>query len=169
MSVTVTDDRKMWDLLEREIKQLDGRGVSVGFQGSSAEEKYEDNDVTVLEVAIAHEFGTEHLPMRPFMRETISREGGKIEDRISKELKVVANGKQDWKRAYNRIGAYVASRIKNTLRRSKSWAEPLQQKTIDKKGSSTPLIDTSQMLQSVSWALVNNGTVEQEQLSDADT
>jgi hypothetical protein len=169
MSVTITDDRKMWDLFQKQIKELDGRGTSVGFQGTSSEEEYEDNDVTVLEVAVTHEFGTEDIPARPFLRETISREAKKIEERIAKELKQVAMGKQGWRKAYNRIGAFAASKIKNTIRRSKSWAEPLQQKTIDRKGSSTPLIDSSQLLQSVSWALVDKGKVEKEQLDDADT
>ena len=47
--------------------------------------------------------------------------------------------------------------IQDTITRSKEWAEPNAESTIKKKGSDVPLVDKSQMLQSVEHVIVPKG------------
>ncbi len=129
--------------------------IKVGFQDSSVDEE----GTPIVQIAIWNEFGTDDIPARPFLTRAIDLNQKKIGDRYEIEIDKVIAGKQDALRAAKRLGIYGVQLVKESIRKSPSWAEENADATKDKKGSSKPLVDTGEMLNSVTWIIEEKGSV----------
>lgn len=104
-------------------------------------------DITTAGIGFAHEFGTEVLPERSFIRSTIQE---KKKDTISlqkKLLKKIVRGDMKLETGLGLIGEFMSNAIREKIVAIDS--PPNLPATIAKKGSSNPLIDTSQMKNSI--------------------
>jgi hypothetical protein len=126
--------------------------VNVGFLSSSGMHK--NSDMTVAAIAAVHEFGSSdgHIPERSFMRSAIAQNKNQIQTMIDKLAAKVADGQMQRDRALGIIGQYIKDRIVSKI--NTGPFQELAKSTIDRKGSSKPLIDTGQMKQSVDWEIV---------------
>lgn len=135
--------------------------VAVGFVGESAWQPKEDEDgpsadVTVVDVATFNEFGTNRIPARPFVRTTFEMNEKKFVS-IIRQIKIqLATGNVAIKDGLSLVGLFAQSEIQKTIGKSDSLFEPNAPSTIEKKGSSKPLIDTGQMRQSVTFEVRND-------------
>jgi len=158
----ITDtDRGYKVLLARLAKEQQGRVVDVGVMGSEAGDakltrvnKKGDiavTDDTVAGIATIHEFGL-GVPERSFIRAYVDEHQPQIEAMLRKAAEDVVTGKvQSFDVALGRIGLKIRDEIKERIR---SGIEPgLAEATKDRKGSSTPLIDTGQLISSITWEL----------------
>lgn len=120
--------------------------IRVGVQEGSG--SYDDGS-TIAEIAFYNEFGTARIPERSFIRSTFFDSKEAMIDRVNKEAQKVLTFKQDVKTAADRIGIFAQGEIKKKFR-DNDWVEnaPL---TVALKGSSTPLIDTGQLIGSITW------------------
>ena len=125
--------------------------VEVGLLGNK---KHEDSELTVAEVGFYNEFGTEKIPERSFMRRTIIEKKKAIKASITKLSKLIVEKKLDEKQALGLLGEQTSGFIKKTIIAVKSPIES-PQTLLKKKGVSNPLIDTSQMLNSITWKIEN--------------
>lgn len=132
MSVTLND--KPLKKLQRTLKRLTGAKIKVGFF-----------DGDVASYAAFQEFGTLHIPARPFIRSTIEVEQGEIKEAQALVMKGVFEGKFTAKQAAQALGDFIRRLILKRIDNASSWAAPLEESTIAKKGSADPLIDTGRM------------------------
>lgn len=146
------------ELLEGVIAKMEagmkGRGafVDVGFQNNATEE---DGTLTAL-VAALNEYGvpSHNQPPRPYFRRMIAKRKGSWPADSAKLLK---QNDYDVLTALGVMGDVIKEQLEDSIRELVS--PPLAESTIQKKGFSKPLIDTSMMLNSVT-KVVKTGDAE---------
>lgn len=116
-------------------------GVKFGFMGG----QYPDG-TKVVDVAIANEFGTNTVPERPFFRISNNENSGSYAS-ILRE----AASRGQYRTGLAVCGQKAVGDIQESI---VSLSDPANaQSTIERKGSSNPLIDTGRLRQSVSYEL----------------
>ncbi|MEK0228526.1 hypothetical protein WMC70_10975 [Klebsiella variicola] len=103
---------------------------------------------SVAMVAAANEFGdpSANRPPRPFFRSMIAECSPQWPEEISKILKATG---YDGKATFSLMGERIAGQLQNSIR--ETYDPPLSPRTVRRKGFDKPLIDTSHMLNSVSY------------------
>ncbi len=103
--------------------------------------------LTVAEVATFHEFGTSTIPARSFIRGWFDESVEKNRALILSQLRLVAEGKLGLEQALERVALKCEADVKRRIRNR--IPPPLAPATVQRKGSSVPLIDTGQLRASV--------------------
>lgn len=134
---------KLRATLEKKRKNL----VYVGFPRSVKT----DEGFQMAMIAGAHEYGTKHIPERPFLKVAIVESQGDFKALNARNLKAFVNGKMSAKTALEQLGLMASARVKQKI--VVGPFTPLSPETIRRKGSSKPLIDTGQMRQSVTYEI----------------
>lgn len=146
----VTDDNRLLETIKSNLEDLASLTIKVGVQGDEAVAQYGDEKgVTVADVAVFNEYGTGRIPARPFMRETIEQT-----DNWAAESAKVHNAVIDGIDPYvaaELLGQQAASDVQNTI--YDGDFVPNSPSTIKKKGSSKPLIDTTQLVGSITYTV----------------
>jgi hypothetical protein len=131
--------------VEARLRALAHATVKIGWaQGP----KYADG-TSVAQVAAWNEFGTETIPERPALRTGIKRAQPGVRALNKANLKGVIDGRMAASRALGLLGEYGKSEVQRAIVAG-PWV-PNAPSTIRRKGSSKPLIDTSQVLQTVTY------------------
>jgi hypothetical protein len=128
------------------------RAVFVGFLRSSGVHK--GSNMTVASIGAIHEFGSSDgkIPERSFMRSAVQANRKKLEEMIGKLSLAVIEGAKDSKTALGILGEYVKGLMQKKIRAG--VPPPLSAGTVARKGSSVPLIDTGQLINSIEWQIV---------------
>lgn len=155
-----------------EYSKAKGAHVKLGFTGIKAvQTKRGDTEkgvtkvtpgLTVVQVAAFHEFGGEdnNPPERSFLRSTFDRTVRERNEFVVRLLSNIAIGKMTVERALALMGLKGVNDLKTTIREKMTTGPGDQantESTIKRKGSSTPLIDTGQMLNSITFVKVLDG------------
>lgn len=158
----VTVDLKEMDKL---LKALGKEYVTkVGFIGSQGSEVHADSEgLSNAEIAFIHEFGsqTRNIPQRSIMQMPLHQKQKEIIKELKKGKAGEALNKGDAKSVYKALGI-IAQNIINEAFASGGfgkWA-PNKPATIERKGSSSPLIDTAQLRRAVSSEVVKRSEVQ---------
>jgi hypothetical protein len=123
--------------------------VGKATRKGSRHKPYEDIS-EVARVAVWNEFGTTNgIPARPFFRNAIDGNREKIFDMAARFANLAMIGKSTVAEAFERLGLFMQSTIRSSIRNG-SW-QANSPKTEKKKGSTKPLIDTGQMINSVTF------------------
>lgn len=155
VSVRITDKG-----LQQSMRKVFGpkASVTVGVFGEKGDEPSGEGSLTVAEIAAIHEFGLGGMPERSFIRSYFDAELPKIQGALLALIRAklshsVKTGTpvtaKDQKEILDKIGLYMVGRIQQRIAAGEIVPE-LAQSTIDRKGSSTPLIDTGQLRSSIS-------------------
>lgn len=154
------DRDKGWRRIRREIAKARRKPhVAVGIFGAKAAADH--GGVPNIDVATTHELGLilRHpgvgdgeaydipIPERSFIRGTIDARRNQIRKTAKRLGEAILHGRMDTRRALQLLGVFVEGEIKSRI--SRGIPPPLKQATIDRKGSSTPLINTGQLRASV--------------------
>lgn len=147
----------------KELKKLEYKPyVKVGFpDGNPQTEKekivvvrdsegdvsaiYEDGELTVLDVAIFHEFGTENMPERSFVRASHDENLASMKKFTKQLYEKIIVGKMSVERALALLGLKAENNIKNYLESGK--VSPDSWRAIQQGGKT--LIDSAQMINSI--------------------
>lgn len=105
----------------------------------------------VAAVAYFNEFGTDHVPARPFMRQAIAKNQDQWPKLLAASLKAA---KGDLEKALDMTAERIVAQIQQEIRTLQS--PPLKPSTIAAKGFDKPLIDTGHMLNSVASEVVSD-------------
>lgn len=111
--------------------------------------KHSSGDITVAGIGYAHEYGTATLPERSFMRSTIQAKKKEIIALQKKLLKQIVNGTMKVEDGLGLLGEFMSDAISQKIVSISS--PPNTPETIEAKGSSNPLIDTSQLKNSITY------------------
>lgn len=145
------DDRK-FRALRAKLDQLSDQVVKIGvFAGTG--------DGEAVTVAAVHEFGSEraHVPERSFLRRTFHEQKDRFAKAIGNASKRVVAGKLQPEVALGALGVLAATAVKNTIARGPHIPPPLSRETVRRKKSRRPLVDTGQLLNSITWKVGRRG------------
>jgi hypothetical protein len=143
MAVKITDKNEDFKRMEKEVAALKGRGVKVGIMGEGK----------VLEYAMYNEFGTSRIPARPFMQTTFDNNKDEMDKFVDFLGQQIIDGKNTVDRVLRLLGETYQMKVQKTIREAVSWAVPNDPKTIEMKGSSSPLIDEGRMIGAVRYEI----------------
>ena len=151
--------------LDNAIRDIQAINLKVGFFQSA---HYPDG-TQVAEVAATQEFGdaAKHIPPRSFMRVTADERITPWKILFTAGFRSVANGIRTIPEVYNGVGLQVQGDIQRTI--SNIWSPPLAPATIaarirkarggyDTTSITKPLVDTSLMINSVSFVVNSKST-----------
>ena len=172
MSVWISDMDRGFKEVKRQLAAANVKPyVKIGVQGKEAEERKEartpeggiaPTGMSVVDIATIHEFGYGNNPARSFLRDTVDdkrRQYMRIAEILSGE---VIDGKRDALSALNLLGEKIKADVVQRI--SDGIPPPLKPETIARKNevvggglASTPLIDTGQLRQSITYAVERKG------------
>jgi hypothetical protein len=124
--------------------------AKVGIMGEQA--KAEHNGLTNAELGAIHEFGAPAagIPARSFLRASLRSRLDELKPVQESVAKAVVHGSMDAERGAGLIGAKGAAVVKRYIADGQVQP-PDSPETVTRKGSSQPLVDTGQLLGSISW------------------
>lgn len=96
-----------FEKLKAACSDLSGKKIYVGIVGSA--------DSEVLKIAHAHEYGTEKLPERSFIRASFDADQDKLDRIITGSVEKVLSGAISADAAANAIGAQAAQLVQNFI------------------------------------------------------
>ncbi len=145
--------KEKFDSIAKEIARFQKFTIRVGYQDSAG------TDLAVIDIATFMEFGTINIEARPFLSSAMDTNMAAIGEAFEREIGTILDGKQTAIQAGERLGIFAVTLVKKRITSSPEWAEPLAEATIDAKGSDVPLIDTAELLNSVTYTVSEGDTV----------
>lgn len=136
------------------LKELSKLEVKIGFQGGKDYYEEDGKHVNVLDIAMFNELGTVNIPSRPFMRKSVDENQSKINAFLEVKRNELANGKSA-QAVLNEIGVFMKGLVQEKIVSGSFVANAPS--TVEKKGSSRPLVDTGLMRQSVNFEVKRKG------------
>jgi hypothetical protein len=142
-----------WGVLRKAARTVrDGDStVKVGVIGETGRKGAAGDALNNVELATVHEFGTATVPERSFIRSTYEAHRDEMVLLMARLVPALYAQKITVQQLLGLVGAKFAAEIKNTIRAS--IPPPLSPVTIAEKGSSLPLVDTGQLINSISWVV----------------
>jgi phage gpG-like protein len=103
----------------------------------------------LVKIGAAHEFGApkKGIPERPFIRPSYDKNKEALQNIIENEYTKIITGKVTVRLSLGRIGEWMKAKTQKQIRDLTS--PPLSEKTIARKKSTKLLIDTGQLIQSI--------------------
>ena len=155
VKVGILDDGsgKKRDRAKAQRKLMKRKGL-IKKGGTAKKSESKGKGATILEYAIFNEYGTSRIPKRPFFRLSVGTQKAQneIKEYLNTQIENIISGELTGQGAYDNLGTFVVQKIKKTIM-SGNFA-PNDAKTIKRKGSSTPLIDTHSLYNSISYEIV---------------
>lgn len=159
MSVTVKDDRRQYDRLRRDLNRLGSLRTTVGVHDDAG--MHGLDGVTVAEIAAVHEFGEGRIPQRSFLRKTFDEREGAIRGVLEDGIADVIAERFTPQQVMDKAGMIVRGMVQTAIQAG--IEPPLSEMTIASRdakakhggglqslaGQHTPLIDTGQLLSSI--------------------
>jgi hypothetical protein len=144
-SFVISDNPGWVEELKRRFST--NKRVLVGFPEETKGRK--EGQLTNAYIASIHEFGSpmQGIPERSFLRSSVRNNQKKYNQLNKVNLKRVANGQMSIDQALDLFGIMAEGDVKQNIRHG--TYTPLKASTIQRKGSSRPLIDTGQLVQAV--------------------
>lgn len=144
---TVTDKDKGYAALFARLGAAKRAFVTVGVHGPEGSETHQGTELTVVDVATIHEYGLGNCPARSFIRAYADESKAANEKRLAVVARNHISGTIPIDQGLDRLGLKMVAEIQNRI--VAHIAPPLKPETIDRKGSSTPLVDTGQLKSSI--------------------
>jgi hypothetical protein len=143
--------QKRLDSMRKAMAKADGF-VKVGVLQESSERA--DDELSNAEVAFIHEFGAGAAPERSWLRSTFDANRDVYLRLLERMVPLIMDEKLSARKAMDIIGQRFAADCKARI--TSGIAPALSEETIRAKGSSKPLIDTSQFINSITYAFIEN-------------
>lgn len=146
-----------WDAIVKAVKAAKAQNsyVKVGILGDDPKSTRAEGTLSNVEIGAVHEFGSPaaNIPERSFLRSTVDAHKEAYNQHIEDAARDVVHGKYTVEQTLNRLGARAAADVKATIR--KGIPPPLQPETVARKGSTKPLVDTGQLISSITWKITS--------------
>ncbi len=120
--------------------------VTIGIHAAEAGSSHGDG-MTIGDIGSIHEFGTQTVPQRSFVRSWFDERQAFIADTLRTQLQAVIAGKRPIEQAAERIALAFEGDVKRRI--AQNIPPPLAPATIARKGSSVALIDTGALRNAV--------------------
>ena len=174
--VSIRDNDRKWKKFFKEMNKLGQLEIRAGYPEGGAdygggEDENGNKEPSLLEIVAWNEYGTYNIPPRPFLNETVDKQGDVLRNAQQLYLKAVVEGKLTSKGALQKLGVNIVDAIRYTIRAGDFRANApitieggwMRNKKSDKlfyvegKHSSRPLIDSGRMRQTVNFVIKPKG------------
>jgi hypothetical protein len=144
-------DMGLEELLPR-MNLLDKSRVQVGIVGAAAERSSANGDLTMAELALIQELGTETIPPRPFIHPALHTTAAQEE-----AAKIAHAGVffENLDLALDHAGERLAQQMRDTILHG--HLEPNAPETVRRKGFDQPLIETTGLVDAIGYQIVREG------------
>ncbi len=149
----IVKDRGLNKIL-RNLADLDGKELRVGFQGPEAAAIHPDSDLDIVGVAVIQEFGAPAagIPERSLIRATFDEKINAWLKQVAKIAeRVYSTTPENPARALGILGELVVSDYRKAI--TSNIPPPLKAATIARKGSSTSWLDTGITRNALTWTV----------------
>lgn len=143
MSVSVSGNFNALKDLAKTLNELVKKDVFVGIPEEANKSLEDQPSFNMATLAAVLEFGNDHIPERPFLRQTLNDNREKY---VSMFVNLFKKGVEPEK-IYEQLALIAQADVQENIVRG-NWV-PNNPKTIKRKGSSKPLIDTGKLRQSI--------------------
>lgn len=118
--------------------------ITVGVHSDEADHTHGTGEgVTVGDIATFHEFGTQTVPARSFIRGWFDERQDFIQKTLVSRMRAAVAGHLTAQQALDQMALAFEGDVKRRI--AQRIPPPLAESTIKRKGSSVPLIDTGQL------------------------
>lgn len=145
-------DRSKLEAVQGTMAEFAGLTTRIGIVGPGATALQEGSSVTLAELGLMFELGTERMPERAWLRGTLAARRADIAALRGRVLRAVLAGSLSPREGHDAIGLQIQTWLRAGI--VAGIAPALAPSTIAAKGSSTPLIDDSQFINSITWEVV---------------
>ena len=156
MAVHVTDKDNGYAALIKRVIGMTPVAIATGILAAEGDKPHDGpGDLTLIEVAVWNHFGTmsadgsEHIPSRPFITGWFDENEGKLREMLTALMRRSVKGELTRQQVLDQMGAYCVGSIQKRI--ADGWMPENAQSTIDRKGSSTPLINKGQLRGAISY------------------
>lgn len=138
----------------KKLRKLPGGTVLVGLVGARAEETHSmaSDHSSVVEIGLHHEFGTERLPERSYIRKTLDDNAGKYRALVVELAALILEETMTPKEALDILGSTVAADMKQTI--LNILQPPVTPETEKRRGSGPPLLVTREILGAIGYKII---------------
>lgn len=159
-------DLRLWRRFQEKVTAADGARVKIGVLSNAAGlAKAEGTDMDLIGLAAIHEFGEPArpwtgfvgIPPRPFIRATFDANRDQVKKRVRALAVAFLKGQISLNRGLHMLGQWGVAEVHKYVEQG-SNLQPNAPSTIARKGSARPLIDTKQLINGVTYAVVGGGT-----------
>jgi hypothetical protein len=135
-----------WNKISRELRGSSNSHSKIGLPANGKTSgRYSMPDL--IDVAFENEFGNKKIPERSFIRSAVDENAPAIKAIQAKAVRAVTGGQTTIRQALIGMGEAVEKMIKQKIKTGPF--APNAPLTVKKKGSSQPLIDTGQLINSI--------------------
>lgn len=160
----VKDIDKGWRSIVDELSTLSKSDVFVGINegnfAARAQEEGQSEDFTMAQIGAVHEFGTldRRVPPRPWLRSAVDSQRAQISKFIGNMYSDILKRIRSADEALNRLGLLGVNIVRHYMLVTGPaiWLA-LSPLTIEAKGSDKPLVDTGQLVGSVTYVVKVRG------------
>lgn len=145
----VVDRDRGWNAIKKRVGEVGDLVLQIGVRDSSRA----GDGISNAELASIHEFGTEHVPERSFIRSTMDEHREEYARILAAEARKVIEGKRTPALSMDLMGQKVASDMQRKI--EQGVPPPNADSTIKRKGSSKPLVDSGQLKNAITYRVVN--------------
>lgn len=146
IKVSVTETQAAKDAIKRALDEFaTSEFVTVGIHESAG--VHPDAGITQAQLGAVQQFGNDNIPPRPWLDVGLSTGN---QEYIS-ILRDAAERGERLNSALDRVGVVAVGKVQEYVINLNT--PPNAQSTIDRKGSSNPLIDTGSMVQSITYTV----------------
>lgn len=153
--MSISDNKERLKNLMKQVKKFNGGVVKVGIQNNAG---LNSSGESILEYALANEFGTVFVDSRSFIRDTEEEKRVSWYKLLQQQLEdLLDDNNPNALRALSIVGLKASDDIKMKITNAKTdpKIKPLAEATIKAKGSSSPLIDTGALRNAVRYTIEN--------------
>lgn len=153
MKSSFTDNNAKWLKFVKTLPEIEKKEVAIGVQADAVDE---ETGEYIAVRALYNELGTSTIPARPFISSSSDERRNDWWDKFEQGLNKALYGTASPDAPFELSGLLAQRDIQNKIRDIKTPA--LSPVTVERKGSSNPLIDTGQMRQSIRYEVRKAGT-----------
>ena len=144
---SVRQDRG-WQRFTGRIQELDELFSKVGIlRDHGAQSPHPDAMITMVELALIHEFGSEeaNIPARSFIRATLEERADQFERVAQLFVAQVVTGRITPQKCMDLLGGWAAGEVRRKMTHGAHIPPPLKKSTKKAKGSDRPLVDDAHL------------------------
>lgn len=143
MSVSLTSTKNGLEQLIKQLEGLNAKDVYVGIPESKNSNVEGAEQFNLASLAAVLEFGNQHIPSRPFLRQTLAENQQKYTALFAEGI----NNGEDYEALMQKIALIAQGDVQENMVKG-DWVANAPS-TIKRKGSSKPLIDTGHLRKSI--------------------
>lgn len=155
--MTPEETKQMMDNYLKQLEQAVDSSVKAGLPSDKVGQQVYGGGATIMQIGAQHEYGTEKMPSRSFLRMPFDLKRDDIDRYIGQQFKAVLEGKRSANDAMELVGIMATNISKEAFRTNGygQWADlsPLTKAIKAEAGKTTPLVWSGILRNAITWSI----------------